>query len=761
MKLKPLYLPVLLSGTLLLAGCGGAAEEQGASSEMPDSQQQDVTIGSNTASDNDATVNDSSGSDSEAGTGANSGSGSTTDSGSNTNPGSGTGNEADSHSDTDTDTDTDTDSSTGTNTNTEQSQEDAILLPAQAAIFNTNDQLSLSGSNVTLALSWQKKQGNNGAFWQVLIDGQSKSAFMAIGPASDSTNGNMQSGSQNITFTKEGQHLLQVQLCPQARASEYCSISAAFRVTVTSDASQYQSNLGESLYSAWNNQLCLTNKNNSVTLVQCADDVSQKWLLKNQQVQSAQDTRLCMDAKSLTSGAAVTLKTCNSDNTQKWQLSDNAIRNHTWALDVNTSNQQVIIWSHHGNINQQWRTQQQIENKPETGDVIDNSQISWTSVDVLPTGNYGSYEFSVPAAQNWVNSGLFLRKGQSAQISGSGLWSVTGGDLYDANGDLSEESRGCQLGELVARLGLYYKDPAITCIGRAGTIIAHEDGILYVGAVVSNDLGETYEARKNALGTLTVTIVSEGDVVPTIDYELAPYFNYSQVKSGWVEIRSQHNILTLPIATAIKDAAKLTLATQRLDDIYQQHESLRGKTPYHGQPIRWFADTKDAPGWMLAGNPVRMDPALVDVNSSSRITLAAELGNNDWGFAHELGHNFNFAGGDWYYTTYSGLEAWPNIFSLHAIEQLGLPPRDISDCDQKKSEYLAKGVHENGLGGAWTGLCFLSEFTEQYGWHIWKNFYQTFNVQPSHGWGFLRDRLSEAAGEDVTPIFNDWNIPLN
>jgi len=262
------------------------------------------------------------------------------------------------------------------------------------------------------------------------------------------------------------------------------------------------------------------------------------------------------------------------------------------------------------------------------------------------------------------------------------------------------------------------------------------------------------------VGSLMVSVVSEGDTVPTIDHDVAPYFDYSQVTSGWVEIRSAHNILTLPVATAQQDAAKLTQAAQRLDDIYQQHKSLRGKTPYHGQPIRWFADTKDAPGWMLAGNPVRMDPALVAANSKDRITLAAEPGNNDWGFAHELGHNFNFSGGDWYYTTFSGLEAWPNIFSLHAIEQLGLPARDTSDCDNKKSTYLAKGVHEKGLGGAWTGLCFLSEFTEQYGWDIWQTFYEKFNKQPGHGWGFLRDRLSDAAGEDVTPIFNSWNIPL-
>ena len=739
MNLNHLYLPILLSGTLFLTGCGSAAEP-GINPGGTESQQ----------GDNEQRPNDGQGSESDAGL--------DTDNEPDTGNGSNTGSNTENGSDTDMSSDTDNgpDTDTGSDTDSDPSQQpDPVVIPGMAVLANISNQLELVNGEAKVQVSWKKSLGNNAKFWNVLVNGANASAFMAT----QAGTGQVQSGKTQITFNKAASYNLQVQLCQQASSGPHCSISQTFDLEVNEDPAQYVSQDGQTLFAAWNTNLCLSHDAGAVGLSACEDSVSQKWLIQDQKIASASDTRLCIDSQALQSGASLLLKVCNESEAQNWQYQQNSIRNQGWALDINTATEQVIIWSHHGGVNQQWLTQ--VPSEPDTPDDTQNNQsVEWTLVDVLPVGTYGSYEFKVPAAQNWVNTGLFLRKGQSAHINGSGQWSVKGGDLYDANGHISEMSRGCQLGELTARLGLYYKDPAITCIGREGTIVAHEDGILYVGAVVSNDLGETYEARKDAVGSLMVSVASEGETVPTIDHDVAPYFDYSQVTSGWVEIRSAHNILTLPVATAQQDAAKLTQASQRLDDIYQQHKTLRGKTPYHGQPIRWFADTKDAPGWMLAGNPVRMDPALVAANSKDRITLAAEPGNNDWGFAHELGHNFNFSGGDWYYTTFAGLEAWPNIFSLHAIEQLGLPARDASDCDSKKSSYLSKGVHENGLGGAWTGLCFLTEFTEQYGWEIWQNFYQKFNPQPGHGWGFLRDRLSDAAGEDVTPIFNSWNIPL-
>lgn len=44
----------------------------------------------------------------------------------------------------------------------------------------------------------------------------------------------------------------------------------------------------------------------------------------------------------------------------------------------------------------------------------------WTCVDVPRDGSYGSKEIEIPALQSWVNTGLFLKAGDSANITISG-----------------------------------------------------------------------------------------------------------------------------------------------------------------------------------------------------------------------------------------------------------------------------------------------------------------------------------------------------
>jgi len=597
----------------------------------------------------------------------------------------------------------------------------------------------------TVNVQWVQASAPKGAFYQLWLDDKALAGLASFNASQVQIN--------KVTITQAGQYTVKVRVCSDEKG-EWCRFSNTQTFDVMAeDTSAYRVE-GQAIVSGLEGDVCLTVNGQQASIAACDQSRNQAFLFGGKTLHWAEDTRLCLGTSAQSQGEAVKLVSC--DSAPEWQYQNHQFLLGGLALDVNQSNQEVIVWGHHGGANQLWY----LGAKPEQEESPNGFESEWTSVSVEPGSRYGEHTFNVPAAQNWVNTGLFLRQGQQATIRASGSWTVKNTSLYGPNGHASNTSRGCAEGELVARLGLYYKDPAIHCVGEQSTFTAHEDGILYVGAVVSNDLGETYEARNRAQGALSVTVSASGDTVPTLSPAEAAALDWSRVSSGWIEIRGDHTILTLPVATAQKDASKLEAAVKRIDDIYRQHEVLRGKRPYHGQPVRWFPDTKDAPGWMLAGNPVRMDPALVAANGGSRITLAAEPGNNDWGFAHELGHNFNFAGGDWYYTTFGGLEAWPNVFTLYAIDQLNLPPRDLGNCAQKKQEYLANNVHNDALGGAWTGLCFLNEFTERYGWEMWKTFYRDFNARGGYGWSFLRDRLNAASGDDTTDIFQSWNIPL-
>ncbi len=378
----------------------------------------------------------------------------------------------------------------------------------------------------------------------------------------------------------------------------------------------------------------------------------------------------------------------------------------------------------------------------------------WTCVPVPPGGPYGSMTFEVPAAQNWVNTGLYLEAGQSATITERGAWMVNpdAGDPIDHG--------PCLVGDLVARIGLHYRDPALTCVQGETAFVAEADGILFLGGLPSNDLGETYESRFWAQGSKTVTVTSDGATVPTVEAIETATYAFDQVESPWVEIRGDHVLMTLPTATAQQDANDLQAAAARLDDIYVLEQELRGDVPQHGQRIRFFPDPDVTPlGYMLAGNPVRMQPVLVDATFSDRISQAGLSTIDLWGFAHELGHDFTFVGRLWWYQENS-LESWPNLFSIYALENLGIPLHTQAlACPG--SAPVAYDEWD-----AWDGLCFLLQFQYEYDWAFYQQFFAELNatdptVVPGGplAWSFIHDRFEAIAGVDITPIFEAWSVP--
>lgn len=393
---------------------------------------------------------------------------------------------------------------------------------------------------------------------------------------------------------------------------------------------------------------------------------------------------------------------------------------------------------------------------------------NWTVLYVPAQGSYGSQTFLVPAAQNWVNTGLFLQAGETASIRASGFWDVTGRRETSPEGNGNETERGCNIGQLVARLGHHFEDPEIHCIGFDGTLTADKDGIVFLSAIVSNDLGETYETRVKATGSIEVTVESEGSTVPTVRAVDVSDYDFTKVESGWVEIRGEHIILTLPSATAELDQTTLEAALGQLDTYYDQHTEMRGATPYLGQRIRFTPDPTAEGWWMLAGNPIRTMVDLQEAGEDVRISRAAEENNDNWGYAHELGHTFTMVTGLWTYQVGGALEAWPNLFTMHALEAIGHPQATREDCSVTTTEYFASGTYEELESDPWIGLCFLLEFHGAYGgWDFYTAFFHDLNnwlpFQVPYGvpaWSWVRDRFNAIAGEDTSHIFETWGVPV-
>ena len=90
------------------------------------------------------------------------------------------------------------------------------------------------------------------------------------------------------------------------------------------------------------------------------------------------------------------------------------------------------------------------------------------------------------------------------------------------------------------------------------------------------------------------------------------------------------------------------------------------------------------------------------VTEDNRISRAGQPGVDVWGYAHELGHDFTFVDGDWTYQVET-LESWPNLFSIYALESLGLPLHNNTvSCD-------SSSMGSYNAWDPWVGLCFLRQ----------------------------------------------------
>lgn len=393
-------------------------------------------------------------------------------------------------------------------------------------------------------------------------------------------------------------------------------------------------------------------------------------------------------------------------------------------------------------------------------------------VDVPPTGPYGSHQVKVPAATNWVNTGLFLHSGQQVTIAATGTWSMDGKKFVGPAGLASPIERSCPRNQLVARLGLHYDDQELYCIGDGATMTATQDGIVFLGANYDTDLGETYGTRLDADGVLDVTVTSDGDTVPTVAPSQLDSYDFSAVTSGWVELRSNRTIVTIPAADALADRETALLSLETLDSIYDIETELRGAVPYRGQLIRFFPDPNiNAIGaYMLAGNPIRTVPEIMSGYPDQRILRSSVDSTDIWGFSHEMGHTFTLTNGTWVYMIVN-IESWPNVFTLRALDTLNRThPNKETYCDNKDA-YLASGVYDDVRTDPFLQLCFLMEFTAAYGWEFWTAFFDGINNTTNNDipydpnsdaatWGFVRDRFNLAAGEDTTAVFDTWRIPL-
>lgn len=390
---------------------------------------------------------------------------------------------------------------------------------------------------------------------------------------------------------------------------------------------------------------------------------------------------------------------------------------------------------------------------------------------VPPGGSYGTHSFDVPADAHWVNTGLYLKQGERATVSASGVWSLDETDMGPEGDAFMGRERTCSHGALALRSGLDFED-AVSCTDAEGVFIAPKDGVVYAGMIFATDLGDAYGERLRADGAIQLTLSAEGGTVPTVSVADLQDYPFGEVESGWVELQSTHHRVILPAEQVVADLATADQAMATLDAIYEVEEEMRGAVPFEGERIRWVPDESIASyAYMVAGNPIRGVPDLFTGNDTQRILRSAEAETDIWGFAHELGHCFSFVNGTWVYQ-YVNVESWPNLFTIRVLETLertAYQRNYESYCDGQDS-YLANPNYETLADDPFLQLCFLKDFEAEYGGSFYDDFFQGMNGQSNRNisydgtdasiWAYVKSRFDLAAGQDTAPVWEKWSVPV-
>lgn len=389
-------------------------------------------------------------------------------------------------------------------------------------------------------------------------------------------------------------------------------------------------------------------------------------------------------------------------------------------------------------------------------------------VPVEPFPPYGARSVEVPATTYWVMTELHLEPGDTFSVSATGAWTSweEADPLHGPAGHADYLWDGCAIGSLVARVGLEASSPKV-CVGAGGEWTAERAGLLYLAM---ND-----GVREDNDGALQVEVASAAAWAPALAAAEVADFPLEAVQSPWVEVVGQHVVWALPLelVAAHRDTAEASLAA--FDAWYEAHAALAAATPYGGQRVRYYPDlgVEQWGAWMVAGNPILVHPDALDSPPGGESALRShDPAHSVWGFVHELGHDFTFVNGGRYLIGYGPTEAWANVFTLHTLAASDHPEQDKSYCDGRAG-YLADGWYFQFEKDPWVPLCMLMELRDAHGWGLYEGFFAWYNALDLEAagvpapdapvgerWAWLRDALSAVAGEDLTPVFAKYKVPL-
>ena len=385
------------------------------------------------------------------------------------------------------------------------------------------------------------------------------------------------------------------------------------------------------------------------------------------------------------------------------------------------------------------------------------------AIAVIAFGTFASaatrtVEATVDAGSYGVNTQIFVETGQTLTLTAAGNWHVADGNKTadgPAGGDTLSGS--CPFGALVARIG-FHATTVTHCVGSAASFVAERSGIVFL---MSNDI---FDGNSGAIG---VTIEGEFADAPTLTHGQIATADLVHLQSDWIELASPHIQLTMPLG-AVRPYQQLgDRALDWFEAFYSSHEDLSGRVPFLGQPLRFFPDVELTPGvFAYAWNPVRFSYNV----SSSLLTDLNAPHPSAWGWVHEMGHLFNVRPNGHHYAIGAAAESWANVFSVHAVEQLGLDSKDIENNTGDISWYFQGGTYSRM--DHHVALTMLMDIKNRCGWSAYHALFAQYDqleleAIPTEDsafeffrWSWLADLFRSAAACEVEDIFGRYFVPL-
>jgi len=284
----------------------------------------------------------------------------------------------------------------------------------------------------------------------------------------------------------------------------------------------------------------------------------------------------------------------------------------------------------------------------------------------------------------------------------------------------------------------------------------------------------------NPFGGLVYLVSNKALPVGTVEFEhvvAAPVYILGRTTATqWAKLKNSAapygEVVANNCAVSVPSSVLKTLADPKpvaeyWDEVVQQVELLYSVKPGTTEE-RYQVDRQISAGYMHSGYPIMtwedVSAKFVDIN-----ILRGKDGDTNWGFYHEIGHNFQRPSWTW-----NGWgETTNNLYSLFGCEHFngdlsgghGAMKQDKRE-ERMKAVLAAPGKEAYFEKDPWYGLTFLRAIREEFGWQPFQTLFAEFRDLPRSEQPKNEDekhdqflvRMSRILKRDLSRYFEIWGV---